>query len=66
MGDLMFSGDIVVYLISLAAVWGSLLWRVSALEKKQDKHNQLMERTFQLEGRMNEAEHDIRDLKARG
>lgn len=63
MGELTFSGDIVVYLISLAAVWGSLLWRVSALEKKQDKHNQLIERTFQLEGRMNEAEHDIRDLK---
>lgn len=59
----MFSGDIVVYLISLAAVWGSLLWRVSALEKKQDRHNQLIERTYALEGRMNEAEHDIRDLK---
>lgn len=63
MGDLMFSGDIVVYLISLAAVWGSLLWRVSALEKKQDKHNAVIERTYALEGRMNEAEHDIRDLK---
>ena len=63
MDNLIFTGDIVVYLITLAAVWGSLLWRVSALEKKQDKHNQLIERTFHLEGRMNEAEHDIRDIK---
>ena len=63
MSDMIFSGDIVVYLISLAAVWGSLLYRVSALEKKQDKHNQLIERVYGLEGRMNEAEHDIRDIK---
>lgn len=63
MSDLMFTGDIVVYLISLAAVWGSLLWRVSALEKKQDKHNQLIERMFKLEGQVTELEHNIEDLK---
>lgn len=38
-------------------------YRLSQLEAKQDKHNQVMERTYKLEGRMNEAEHDIRDLK---
>ena len=42
------------------------VYRVEQLEKKQDKHNNLIERTFRLEGRMNEAEHDIRDLKAKG
>ena len=31
--------------------------------QKQDKHNSLIERTYRLEGRMTEAEHDIRDLK---
>ena len=41
------------------------VYRVEQLEKKQDKHNALIERTFRLEGRMNEAEHDIRDLKNR-
>jgi hypothetical protein len=40
-------------------------YRLKELEKKVDKHNQVVERTFALEGRMNEAEHDIRDLKGR-
>lgn len=40
-----------------------IAYRLEQLEKKQDKHNSLIERTFKLEGRMNEAEHDIRDLK---
>lgn len=38
-------------------------YRLSELEKKQDKHNSLVERTFKLEGRMNEAVHEIQDLK---
>lgn len=38
-------------------------YRLSELEKKQDKHNQLMERTFKLEGRMDEVVHEIVDLK---
>lgn len=40
-------------------------YRIEQLEKKVEKHNQVMERTFCLEGRMTEAEHDIRDLKGR-
>jgi len=40
-------------------------YRLKKLEEKVDKHNNLIERTYKLEGRMNEAEHDIRDLKAR-
>lgn len=63
MGDLVFSGDIVVYLLGLAVVWGSLLWRVSALEKKQDKHNAIIERTYILEGKVKEIEHDLTDIK---
>ena len=38
-------------------------YRLSELEKKQDKHNNLMERTFRLEGRMEEVCHEIVDLK---
>ena len=38
-------------------------YRVSELEKKQDKHNNLIERTFKLEGEMLEAQHEIQDLK---
>lgn len=39
-------------------------YRIAQLEDKVSKHNSLIERTFKLEGRMEEAEHDIRDLKA--
>ena len=40
-------------------------YRIEQLEKKVSEHNKVVERTYQLEGRMTEAEHDIRDLKAR-
>jgi hypothetical protein len=39
-------------------------YRLSQLELKQDKHNNVIERTFILEGQMLEAQHDIKDLKA--
>lgn len=38
-------------------------YRLQQLEEKVEKHNQVVERTYKLEGRMTEAEHDIRDLK---
>ena len=38
-------------------------YRLSELEKKQDKHNNLMERTFRLEGKVDEVVHEIVDLK---
>lgn len=40
-------------------------YRLAQLEEKVNKHNAVIERTFQLEGRMTEAEHDIRDLKGK-
>lgn len=41
-----------------------LEYKFSELEKKVDKHNKVIERTFVLEGQMLEVQHDIRDLKA--
>lgn len=38
-------------------------FRLSELEDKVKKHNNIIERTYALEGRMTEAEHDIKDLK---
>ena len=38
-------------------------YRLKQLETKVEKHNSVIERTFKLEGRMNEAEHDLKDLK---
>jgi hypothetical protein len=40
-------------------------YRLKKLEEKVDQHNSVIERTYRLEGRMTEAEHDIRDLKER-
>ena len=40
-------------------------YRLEQLEEKVDKHNKLIERTFILEGKMSEAEHDIIDIKRR-
>ena len=36
---------------------------IGKLEQKQDKHNAMIERMYKLEGRMDEAEHDIRDIR---
>ena len=38
-------------------------YRIGELEKKQDKHNSMIERVYTLEGKMQEVEHDIADLK---
>lgn len=38
--------------------------KVDKLDKKVDKHNQVIERTYILEGQMRECQHDIKDLKA--
>lgn len=40
-------------------------YRLEKLEKTVDKHNNMIERVYKLEGRMNEAEHDIKDIKNR-
>ena len=40
-------------------------YQIEELKKSVEKHNNMIERTFRLEGRMDEAEHDIRDLKGR-
>lgn len=68
------SETIIVAIISLIGTLGGSLggilvankltnYRVEQLEKKVEKHNSVVERTFKLEGRMTEVEHDIRDLK---
>lgn len=68
------SETIIVSVISLIGTLGGSLggilvankltnYRVEQLEKKVEKHNSVVERTFKLEGRMTEVEHDIRDLK---
>lgn len=38
-------------------------YRIEQLEKKVEKHNNVVERTYKLEGRVNEVEHEVKDLK---
>ena len=69
------NSEIIVALLGLLGTFaGSLLgviatgkltqFRLQQLEEKVSKHNNLVERTYILEGQMLEAQHDIRDLKA--
>lgn len=39
-------------------------FRLEQLEARVNKHNNLIERTYKLEGQMEECRHEIRDLKA--
>lgn len=65
---------IVAVIGCLGSVLGSLLgiiatskltqYRLGQLEEKVNKHNSIVERTYTLEGRVTELEHDVRDLKA--
>lgn len=69
------TGEILVALLGLAGtLGGSFLgiitgtkltnYRLQQLENKVNKHNEVVERTFMLEGQVSEIQHDIRDLKA--
>ena len=39
-------------------------FRLEQLEERVNRHNNLIERTYRLEGQLEECQHDIRDLKA--
>ena len=39
-------------------------YRLEQLEKKVQAHNNLVERTYKIEGQLEECQHDIRDLKS--
>ena len=38
-------------------------YRIGQLEAKVSKHNEVVERTYKLEGQVLELQHDVRDLK---
>lgn len=68
------SDTVIVGLLSLigtlAGTFGGILtanklttYRIERLEATVNKHNTIIERTYILEGKMSEVEHDIKDLK---
>ena len=69
------SDTVIVGLLSLmGTVMGSGLgvlasqkltqFRLEQLEKRVQAHNNLIERTYRLEGQMSQCRHEIEDLKA--
>ena len=68
------SDTVLVAVLSLIGTLGGSLsgilaanklsnYRIAQLEKKVEKHNNVVERTYKLEGRVNEVEHEVKDLK---
>ena len=68
------SDSVIVGLLALtgtlAGTFGGILtanrlttYRIERLEEKVNRHNNLIERTYRLEGRMDEVFHEINDLK---
>lgn len=66
---------ILVALISLIGTLGGTFggivmsskltnYRIERLEEQVKKHNSIVERTYVLEGKVTEVEHDIRDIKS--
>lgn len=39
-------------------------YRIEQLEKKVEKHNTVIERTYILEGKVTELQHEVKELKA--
>lgn len=54
--------QMMVYLISLGSVAGTILWRITQLEKKVEKHNQLVERMVVVEQSTKSAHHRLDGL----
>ena len=55
---------------TLAGTFGGILvsaklitYRIEQLEKKVEKHNSVVERTFVAEGQIKELQHEVADLK---
>ena len=59
-----FAGTLTGSLFGVLAAQKLTQYRLSQLEDKVNKHNNLIERTFKLEGQMAECCHDIKELKA--
>lgn len=62
---LSLAGTLIGSLAGILAANKLSNYRISQLEEKVNKHNQVVERTYKLEGQMTEMQHDIRDIKTK-
>lgn len=63
---------IITALFSLIGTFGGILtgtklmnYRIEQLEKKVDKHNNMIERMYRAECHIEELQHDVADIKKR-
>jgi hypothetical protein len=64
-GFLSLAGTLIGSICGIIASQKLTIYRIEQLEKKVDKHNQIADKVLEMQGRMNECEHNIRDLKGR-
>lgn len=57
-------GSLVGTVVGILAGAKVTNYRLKQLESRVQAHNNLIERTYKLEGQISECFHDIRDLKA--
>ena len=62
---LSFAGTVIGAALGCIASAKLTQYRLVQLERKVEKHNSVIERTFTLEGQMHEVQHEIRDLKGK-
>jgi len=55
--------QIAVYLLSMGMTAGAILWRIKELEKRVEKHNNLIERMTVVEQSVKASWHQIDDIK---
>ena len=60
-----FAGTLAGSLLGVLAAQKLTQYRLAQLEEKVNRHNNLIERTYILEGKVTECQHDIRELKGR-
>ena len=59
-------GTLVGSLLASSKTRAVLEYKIEELQKRVEKHNNVIERVYKLEGRVTELEHDIRDVKKVG
>jgi len=56
---------LLINLVGLAFTGSTILYRIKMLEKKVEKHNNVVERVYIVEGKINAMLDDIKEVKSK-